>query len=281
MNTKNSTHERLTETARFIQSKSKIQPKLGFVLGSGLSFFGSTIDVDQVLKFADIPNFSPATVEGHPGELILGRLEGVPVAVLKGRIHAYEGHSFQEVVFPVRTLAKLGVRILTVTNAAGGLNPKMKPGEMMIIKDQINLTGQNPLVGPNVAELGPRFPDMTDVYDPKLRALLKKSLTKAKVRHHEGVYIGVLGPSFETAAEIRFFNKIGGGAVGMSTVAEVIAARHAGLRIAGLSCITNLGTGLSKKKLSHHDVSETAEKVEKGFAETLRLFTRALKSELQ
>jgi purine-nucleoside phosphorylase len=275
------TSERLQETVKFIRSKSKLQPKAGFVLGSGLSFFGNLVQVEHRFKFSEIPHFCPPTVEGHPGELILGHLEGVPVAVMKGRVHAYEGHSFQEVVFPVRTLARLGIQVLTVTNAAGGLNPKMKPGEMMIIKDQINLTGQNPLVGPNVAELGPRFPDMTDVYEPKLRALLKKALIKAKVRHTEGVYVGVLGPSFETAAEIKYFGKIGGGAVGMSTVAEVIAARHAGLQIAGLSCITNLGTGLSKKKLSHHDVAETAARVEKGFAAALTDFTRSLKSELK
>jgi purine-nucleoside phosphorylase len=275
------THARLQETVKFIRTKSKLEPKVGIILGSGLSSFGNAIDVEQKIKYSDIPNFCPPTVEGHPGELILGHLEGVPVAVMKGRVHAYEGHSFEEVVFPVRTLKLLGIQILTVTNAAGGLKATMKPGEMMIIKDQINLTGQNPLMGPNVAELGPRFSDMTDVYETKLRGLMKKALVKAKVKHSEGIYVGVLGPSFETAAEIKFFGKIGGGAVGMSTVAEVIAARHAGLRIAGLSCITNLGTGLSKKKLSHHDVSETAARVEKGFATALTEFTRLLKSELK
>lgn len=274
-------HDRLLETAGFIKSKSKIEPKVGFVLGSGLSFFGGTIDVAHRFPYAELPNFCPPTVEGHPGELILGHLEGVPVAALSGRLHAYEGHSFQDVVFPVRTLAMIGVQILCVTNAAGGLRATMKPGELMIIKDQINLTGQNPLAGPNVSELGPRFSDMTDVFDKKLRGLLKKSLVKSKVRHSEGVYIGVLGPSFETAAEIKYFAKIGGSAVGMSTVAEVIAARHAGMRIAGLSCITNLGTGLSKHKLSHHDVKETAEKVERGFAATLTHFTKQLASEIK
>lgn len=275
------THDRLLETAKYIKSKSKVEPKLGFVLGSGLSFFGSTIKVAHRFPYAELPNFCPPTVEGHPGELIIGHLEGVPVAALSGRLHAYEGHSFQDVVFPVRTLAVLGIQALCVTNAAGGLKATMKPGELMIIKDQINLTGQNPLVGPNVSELGPRFSDMTDVYDKNLRGLLKKSLVKAKVRHSEGVYIGVLGPSFETAAEIKFFAKVGGGAVGMSTVAEVIAARHAGVRIVGLSCITNLGTGLSKHKLSHHDVKETAEKVEKGFAAALTHFTKLVAPELK
>lgn len=274
------TYQQLQETVKFLKAGMKVQPKVGFVLGSGLAFFGDLLDVAHVWKFSEIPHFYPPTVEGHPGRLLIGHLEGVPVAVLQGRLHAYEGHSFQEVVYPVRTLKMLGVEILTVTNAAGGLMPKMKSGDFMLINDHINLTGDNPLLGPNVAELGPRFVDMTDLYDAKLRKLLKKSLTKNKARHHEGVYGGLLGPTFETAAEIKYLAKIGIGAVGMSTVAEVIAARHAGMRIAGLSCITNLGTGLSKHTLSHDDVKETAAKVEKSFAAVLRDFTKALAAEI-
>lgn len=274
-------YDRLTEAAKFLKSKCSVEPKAGFVLGSGLAFFGDMIEVAHQFKFGDIPGFCPTTVEGHPGQLLIGHLEGVPVAVLQGRLHAYEGHSFADVVFPIRTLAMLGVKILTVTNASGGLNAKRKPGDLMLIRDHINLTGSNPLLGPNLAELGPRFPDMTELYDRKLSALLKKALVRRKARHYEGVYCGVLGPSYETAAEIRYLQKIGGGAVGMSTVAEVIAARHSGLRVAGLSCITNLGTGLSKTKLSHSDVKAEAEKVEKTFAEVLKEYTRSLKSELQ
>jgi purine-nucleoside phosphorylase len=273
--------EQLMETAKFLQAKCQLTPRLGFILGSGLSSFGEMIEVKHRIAYADIPHFCPPTVEGHPGQLLIGFLEGVPVVAMQGRIHAYEGHSSEEVVFPVRTLALLGVQILTITNAAGGLLPKMKPGDFMIIKDQINLSGSNPLSGPNIAELGPRFVDMTDVFEKKLRGILKKSCLKIKARHHEGVYVGVPGPSYETAAEIKSFQKMGGGSVGMSTVAEVIAARHAGMRIVGMSCITNLGTGISKAKLSHDDVKETAAKVEKRFAAILKDFTRALKSELK
>lgn len=273
-------HEQLVESAKFL-SAPKIKPKVGFVLGSGLSFFGRSIDVSAQWSFAEIPHFCPPSVTGHPGQLLFGRLSGVPVAVLQGRLHAYEGHSFQDVVFPVRLLSQLGVQILIVTNAAGGLLPKMKPGDFMLINDQINLTGNNPLIGPNVAELGERFTDMTEAYDPRLRQLMKKVLRKQRVRYHEGVYCGVLGPSYETAAEIRFLKKIGGGAVGMSTVAEVIAARHAGMRVAGLSCITNLGTGLSRHKLSHEEVKTVANQVEESFSAVLRDFTLCLAEEVK
>lgn len=271
-------YEKLLETKDFLNNE--VHPKVAFVLGSGLSFFGDSVEVHKRWKFSEIPHFCPPTVEGHPGQLLLGQLEGLPVAILQGRIHAFEGHSFQEIVYPVRTLAMLGVKILNVTNAAGGLNPKMKPGDLMIIKDQMNLTGNNPLIGPNIDELGPRFPDMTDLYDSRLRALLKKALVKHKARHSEGVYCGLLGPTYETAAEIRYLSKIGGHAVGMSTVSEVIAARHAGLRVAGLSCITNLGTGLSKSKLSHDEVKETAQKVERVFSSVLKTYTKLLASTL-
>jgi purine-nucleoside phosphorylase len=273
-------YDRLLETSKFLKSTCKVEPKLGFILGSGLSSFAKMIDVAQAWKFGEIPNFFPPSVEGHAGELLVGHLEGVPVAVLAGRLHAYEGHSFQNVVFPVRTMALLGVKTLVVTNASGGLNPKMKPGDFMIIKDHINLTGNNPLIGTNIAELGPRFVDMTDLYDTTLRKQLKKALTKYKVKHHEGIYGGLLGPTFETAAEIKYLQKIGCSAVGMSTVSEVIAARHAGLKIVGLACITNLGTGLSKHKLSHDDVKENATRVEKNFASVLKEFTRSVKSDL-
>ena len=248
--------------------------------GSGLSSFGNLVKTDAKIAFGDIPHFSPSTVEGHPGQLLLGHLEGVPVVVMQGRIHAYEGHSWQDVVFPIQVMAQLGAEALVVTNAAGGMMKKMKAGDLMIIKDHINLTGGNPLVGPNISELGVRFVDMTDPYEKKLRALLKKSLMKRKARHHEGVYVGLLGPTYETVSEVKHLQKIGGHAVGMSTVAEVIAARHAGLRVVGLSCITNLSTGLSKTKLTHDDVKETSARVEKTFCAVLSDFTQVLAAEL-
>jgi purine-nucleoside phosphorylase len=271
--------DELQDSARFLAQKTKLRPKLGFVLGSGLSGFAKEVDIDVEIPFAQIPHFAVSSVEGHPGKLVIGSLRGVPVAVMLGRLHAYEGLTFQQVVFPVRTLAVFGIKTLVLTNAAGGLSPKMKPGDFMVIKDHLNCTGDNPLRGPNLP-LGPRFVDMTEPYDKKLRQALRAALTSAKARTHEGVYVGVLGPTYETAAEIKFYGKMGGGAVGMSTVREAIAARHAGLKLAGLSCITNLGTGLSKMKLTHEDVKEVAAQVESKFARALVAFTEKIKNDL-
>lgn len=268
---------KLKETVQFIRSRCQLETKVALVLGSGLSGFASQVKAVCEIPYKDIPHFAPSTIEGHPGKLLFGHLESVPVVLMLGRLHAYEGLSFQEVVYPIRTLATLGVEFLTVTNAAGGLLKKMKPGDFMLIRDQINFTGDSPLRGPNWSR-GPRFVDMTEPYDPVLSRHLKAALVKEKVRHHEGVYVGVLGPAYETAAEIRLYAKSGGGAVGMSTVAEVIAARHAGLRVAGLSCITNLGTGLSKTKLSHEEVKEAAQMVEGRFNRTLIRYTKSIKA---
>jgi purine-nucleoside phosphorylase len=271
--------EKLIETRKFLEKHIALRPKLAFVLGSGLAAFANEVDVETEIPFGEIPHFAKSSVEGHPGRLIAGRLEGLPVVMMQGRIHAYEGLSFQEVVHPVRSLAMFGVNTLIVTNAAGGLSSKMRPGDFMVIRDHINLTGGNPLVGPNL-DLGPRFVDMTEPYDKSLSTALTASFKAKKARVHQGVYVGVLGPTYETAAEIRFYSKIGGGAVGMSTVAEVIAARHAGLRVAGVSCITNLGTGLSRTKLSHKEVKDVAQMVEKKFAAALLTFTKKIKSKL-
>lgn len=269
--------KQIAESKNFLFSKTKLRPRLGFILGSGLSGFAKAVKVDCEIPFAQIPHFAVSSVEGHPGKLLFGTLAGVPVAVMMGRLHAYEGLTFQQVVFPVRVLAAVGVQTLMVTNASGGLSPKMKPGDFMIIHDHINMTGDNPLRGENIP-IGPRFVDMTEPYDKKLSAVLRDALKKEKARAHDGVYIGVLGPTYETAAEIKFFQKIGGKAVGMSTVAEVIAARHAGLRVVGLSCITNLGTGLSKKTLDHDEVKDTAKKVEAAFTRSLVTFTTKVKN---
>lgn len=269
--------EKLNETTDFFKKQISETPSLCFVLGSGLASFGELIEIEKSFSFSEIPHFSPSTVEGHPGKLLFGKLEGVPVAVLQGRLHAYEGLSFQQVVHPIRSLALLGVKDVVMTNASGGLKATMKPGEFMLITDHINLTGDNPLRGENLSQLGPRFVDMTEPYNKKLTKLMEASLKAKKVRHSKGVYCGVLGPTYETAAEIQYFRKIGGSAVGMSTVAEVIAANHAGLKVVGLSCITNLGTGLSKVKLTHDDVKEVAKKVEKNFAATLVEFTKKYK----
>lgn len=271
--------QQLKETVGSIRKKSPLQPRLGFVLGSGLAHFAESVEDRVEIPFAELPHFATASVEGHPGKLILGKIEGVPVAVLQGRLHAYEGHEMAQVMYPVRTLSALGVKTVVVTNAAGGLKKVMKPGDFMVIKDHINLSGQNPLRGPNW-DKGPRFLDMTEPYDRKLSQILKTCLRAQKARVFEGVYVGVMGPTYETAAEIQFYAKAGGGAVGMSTIADVIAARHAGLRVAGLSCITNLGTGLSRVKLSHEDVKKVAQKVEKSFTRALIEFVKKVKTEI-
>ncbi len=271
--------QQLRETLAFIRQREKLKPSLGFILGSGLSGFASQIQAAAEIPFKDIPHFSGSSIEGHPGKLVLGTLEGVPVVAMLGRLHAYEGLESSQVIYPARTLAAMGVKTLVITNAAGGLKKTMKAGDFMVIRDQINLTGVNPLRGPNW-EHGPRFVDMTEPFDRQLSKILKECCIKEKARVSEGVYVGVMGPTYETAAEIKFYAMIGGGSVGMSTVAEVIAARHAGVRVVGLSCITNLGTGLSKTRLSHKEVKEVANRVEDKFTRVLVRFTRKIKTSL-
>lgn len=263
---------KLDEAAKFVKPLMVGAPKIAITLGSGLSSFAKNLRDSKSIPFSEIPHFSPPTVEGHGGNLVFGRLNGIDLIVLQGRIHFYEGHDWSHVVFPTRLMAHLGIKTLILTNAAGGLEPGMRPGDFMVIKDHINLTGGNPLRGPNLDFLGPRFPDMSDLYDLSLREVLKNTLSSARVRHTEGVYVGVSGPSYETAAEVRFLRMIGAQAVGMSTVAETIAARHAGLRVAGISCITNLATGLTREKISHDEVKDIANRVEQQFASALTEF---------
>lgn len=268
----------LTETVRFIEKQigSKNKPRIGFILGSGLGEFADSFSDQTSIAFEDIPHFKKPNVSGHSGELTFGKIGKVPVVALKGRVHFYEGHTTEEVVYPVRTLAKLGIEILVVTNSSGGLKKSMRPGEFMVIEDHINLTGQNPLIGKNDDTLGPRFPDMTTAYDKKLSQKLASCLKKIKVKHSKGIYCGVLGPSYETPAEVRYLQKIGGGAVGMSTVLEVIAAKHMGLKVVGLSCITNSAAGILDKPLNHKEVTDAAKKATKNFCRALTEFTKSL-----
>jgi purine-nucleoside phosphorylase len=257
------------EAARAIQSRSPLRPVVGLVLGSGLGGFAQTLEKPVVIPYAEIPRFPIATAIGHKGELALGHAAGVPVAVMSGRVHYYEGYRAEEVVFPVRVLARLGVKVLVLTNAAGSVNVNYKPGELMVISDHINLMGVNPLVGANDEQLGPRFFDMSEAYDPALREIAEKACWKAGVTVRHGVYVAVAGPSYETPAEIRAFRTLGADAVGMSTVPEVIAARHMGVRVLALSCITNLAAGVSKKKLDHLEVLEVGRKVQASLADVL------------
>lgn len=268
--------ERIHETLRYLKEKTSFKPQIGIILGSGLGAFVKEIQAELVIPFSEIPHFMPTTVEGHQGNLIFGKIGNKNIVALQGRNHYYEGHSMDTVVFPTRVLALMGVEILVLTNSAGGLGDGMNAGDFMIIDDHINLIGANPLMGPNIKEFGPRFPDMTEAYDKRLADKMAQILTKNKVPFHRGVYGGLSGPTYETPAEVRYLKMIGCSAVGMSTVPESIAANHLGLRVTALSCITNLAAGISKNKLSHSEVTETAKRVEAQFAGFLKEFIEGI-----
>ncbi len=228
--------------AEVIRRRTTHRPKVGMILGSGLNGLAEAVEGADIVPYAEIPNYPVSTVEGHVGRLVIGTLEGQEVLVMQGRAHFYEGYTMAQVGFPVRVMQVLGIETLIVTNAAGGLNLSYRPGDVMIIRDHINLlgmAGQNPLYGPNIDELGPRFPSMNDAYDPQLRAIAREAALRAGIPHHEGVYICLAGPSFESPADVRFLRLIGADAVGMSTVPEVLVARHGGMRVLGLSGISN------------------------------------------
>jgi purine-nucleoside phosphorylase len=229
----------LAEAAETIRTHWRGVPQCGIVLGSGLGGLAGQIEGDAVIPYRGIPHFPVPNVAGHAGELVLGRLEGRPVAALAGRAHLYEGYTAEQVAFPIRVLASLGAPILILSNAAGGLNPGLRRGELMLLSDHLNLTGANPLVGPNDDRLGPRFPDMSAVYDPELQSIARAGARAEGITLRTGVYAGVLGPSYETPAEIRMLRTLGADAVGMSTVLEAIAARHAGVRVLGIAAVTN------------------------------------------
>lgn len=264
------------ETQQFLKAKLPEKPKIGIVLGSGLGAFIKDMKVELTIPFKDIPNFSAPTVDGHSGNFIFGHVGKVPLVALQGRNHFYEGHSMSKVVLPTRVLALLGIEALILTNSAGGLGDNMSAGDFMIIEDHINLTGSNPLMGPNIKELGPRFPDMTEAYDKSLISLMEETMKSLSIKFHKGIYAGLSGPTYETPAEVRFLKMIGCSAVGMSTVPECIAANHFGLRVAALSCITNLAAGISKQKLNHQEVTDTAKLVEKQFSDFLMAFIQKI-----
>jgi len=264
-------HEQISQAVAFIREKSRVTPQTGVVLGSGLGEFADTLVEKTVIEYADIPHFRKVSVSGHAGRLILGRIGTSFVAVLQGRYHYYEGHDIGDVVFPVRVLAALGIRSLLLTNAAGGIGNELQPGDLVIIRDHINLMGVNPLRGRNDERLGPRFPDMSAVYDPDFQEVIADAQRGLGLTVKKGVYAGLIGPSYETPAEIRMLKTLGADTVGMSTVPEAICARHMGVRVAGISCVTNLAAGISKQPLNHAEVTETAERVKKDFTRLLNL----------
>ena len=246
-------------------------PTVGLILGSGLGDFADTLEDRVVIPFADIPDFPQATVEGHVGAFVFGKRQGKSVVALQGRLHFYEGHSQQTITIPVRVMAKLGVKQLILTNAAGGVNLNYFPGDLMLISDHINYSGSNPLIGQNMPEFGPRFPDVSDLYSRDLRKLIMTEAEKAGISLRQGVYMMFSGPNYETPAEIRMARIVGADAVGMSTVPEALVAAQCGISVIGISCITNMAAGILNQPLSHQEVMETAAVVHDKFHRLLEL----------
>ena len=268
--------ERLDRAVADVRKHSDLVPKVALVLGSGLGAYADALTDKVVVPYSEITGMPVSGVAGHAGNLVLGTAEGVPAVAMQGRVHLYEGHDPNDVVFGLRLMLRLGATHVVITNAAGGLGEHLAVGDLMIITDQLNLTGQNPLVGPNEQALGPRFVDMTKTFDPELRELAHEGARALGFELKEGVYVGLLGPTYETPAEIRMLQTIGGHAVGMSTVLEVVAARHMGARVLGISCITNLAAGLGEGTLSHEEVQETADRVRERFISLLGAILRRL-----
>jgi purine-nucleoside phosphorylase len=268
-------YENALEAAAYIRSKYAGEVKTAVVLGSGLGAFADEVENAVRIPYEEIPHFAASTVEGHAGQLVLGEAAGVPVAVQQGRFHYYEGYDMQQVMFPVRTFGVMGIGNLVLTNAAGSLNADLPQGSLMLIRDHLNMLGVNPLRGPNDKRFGPRFPDMSEVYDPEFGAIaVEEAAAIARERSEKtflgsGVYCALSGPTYETPAEIRMYRSLGADAVGMSTVPEAIAARHQGMRILGISCITNLAAGMSDEPINHEEVMETGERVSSVFKELL------------
>ncbi len=261
----------LAETAaQSILQRTALRPRIGLVLGSGLGSFADSLTDATKIPFAEIPAFPRSTAIGHAGQLVIGNSNTVPVATMQGRVHLYEGYSPQQVTFPMRVFARMGIRSVILTNAAGGINLNYQQGALVLIHDHINLQGTNPLVGPNDDRFGVRFPDMTHAYAKDDRALAKEEAAKLGMTLHEGVYAALLGPSYETPAEINYLRIIGADLVGMSTAFEVIAARHMQIKVLAISCVTNMAAGILDQPLSHQEVMETGERVKSSFESLLR-----------
>jgi len=261
---------RAEAAARFVQKKTKLRPKIALVLGSGLGAFADEFAGATRIPYGKIPHFPRSTAIGHAGQLVIGTVDGIAVAGMQGRVHLYEGYSAQDVAFPVRVFSRLGVKAVILTNAAGGIKKEFTQGRLVVISDHINLQGVNPLIGENEERFGLRFPDLTSAYDKKFREMTLTEGRRLGIALGEGVYVALAGPSYETPAEIRYLRTIGADLVGMSTVPEVIAARHAGIRALGISCVTNAAAGVLDQPLNHIEVLETAERVKSQFIGLLR-----------
>ncbi|MGA2020160.1 MAG: purine-nucleoside phosphorylase [Candidatus Sulfotelmatobacter sp.] len=261
----------LAETAaQSVLQRTGLRPRIGLVLGSGLGGFADSLGEPARIPFAEIPAFPRSTAIGHAGQMVIGKAGAVPVAVMQGRVHLYEGYSPQQVAFPMRVFGRMGIRAVILTNAAGGINVNYQQGALVLIRDHINLQGTNPLAGPNDDRFGVRFPDMTHAYAKDYRAIAQEEAGKLGMRLHEGVYAALLGPSYETPAEINYLRIIGADLVGMSTAFEVIAARNMGIKVLAISCVTNMAAGILDQPLSHQEVMETGERVRSSFEALLR-----------
>ena len=271
----NQIYEKLLNCSNAVKSKVKFQPEVALILGSGLGDYAKEMQVEESIEYSEIEGLPVSTVAGHQGRFLFGYVEWVPVVAMQGRVHFYEGYPMSDVVLPVRLMGLLGAKTVILTNAAGGVNFNFQPGDLMMITDQITTAVPSPLIGANLDELGPRFPDMSEVYDKGLREIIKQAARNVKVSIQSGVYMQFTGPSYETPAEIRMCRALGADAAGMSTACEAMAARHMGLKVCGISCITNMAAGMSNQPLNHKEVQETADRVAKEFkalvTETIRL----------
>ena len=266
----------IKEASDYILQRSKYKPQIGLTLGSGLGSLADLIENPEYYSYSELPNFPIFTVEGHKGRLVLGTLQGKTVIAMEGRFHYYEGYKMNEVTFPIRVMKLLGVKTLIVTNAAGAVNTSFTPGDLMIITDHINLSGNNPLIGKNLDLFGLRFPDMSNAYDKELRNLAKKVANSINLNIKEGVYTMMSGPSYETPAEIKMIGILGGDAVGMSTVPEVIVANHCKIKVIGISCMTNMAAGILEQPLNHEDVIEASNKVKNDFIKFMKLLIKEI-----
>jgi purine-nucleoside phosphorylase len=273
-------YSRAEAAAQHILSRTKLRPKIALVLGSGLGGFADALLDSVAVEYRDIPHYPRPTAEGHAGRLIVGMCAGVPVAAMQGRVHFYEGLCMKDVVFPVRVFGRMGVKAAVLTNAAGGINREYKQGALVVLSDHINLQGPGPLVGANDDRFGPRFPDMTRAYDPHYRQIALEEGRRLGLEVYEGVYAAVCGPNYETPAEIRFLRTIGSDLVGMSTVGEVITARHMGINVLAISCVTNMAAGILDQPLIHAEVLETGRKVQKQFIALIEAVVPRIETEL-
>ena len=268
-------YKKLMTCLESVRKKIDFKPEVALILGSGLGDFADGIQIEQTIDYTDIEGFPVSTVKGHKGRFVFGYVEKTPVVIMQGRVHYYEGYAMSDVVLPTRLMGMLGAKKILLTNAAGGANPSYKPGDFMMITDHITTGVPSPLIGPNMDELGTRFPDMSEVYAPELQEKVRKAAEKLQIPLQEGVYMQFTGPSYETPAEIRMCRTWGGDAAGMSTACEAVAANHMGMKVCGISCITNLAAGMSKQKLDHKEVQETADRVSRQFKQ---LVTEVIKT---